>query len=174
MLEDLVIDTNVFLHADDPRQGDRQVDAKALLDRLLEVSTCLAVDEGFDVDPARNRSHIGHEYLTYLTGVSTGMQVVVALATNDRLKVTPKRVDQPVRDKIKQLIKEKTDRPFLAVACNTASRKLCSHDFTDFQKSKRKTISKDLNVDVCEAVNVLEMLDDCDGDPTPSDEAEAA
>ena len=160
MLDDLVVDTNVLMHADDPRQPVQQEQARALLDRLLDAPTVLAVDEGFDVNSSRNRSQIGHEYLRNLTGASLGMQVIASLASNDRVRVTPRKVDQAIKKRINQLVRKKTDRSFLAVACNTESRTFCSHDFQDFQKAKRKTIAKDLTVHVCEAVDALGMLSD--------------
>jgi predicted nucleic acid-binding protein len=164
MLDDIVVDTNVFLHADDPRQENRQQEAIEFLNRLVEVSTSIAVDEGFDVDESKNRSQIGYEYLTNLTAVSLGMRVIVALVSGDRVETKSRSLNVAAKKRINQLIRKKSDRAFLAVACNSNSKILCSHDFEDFQKPKRKTIRKDLGVTICEAEDAIQLLDD---DPAP-------
>jgi len=158
MLKDIVVDTNVFLHADDPRQEGRQQEAIDFLNKLLEVPTSIAVDEGFDVDESRNRSQIGYEYLTNLTAVSLGMRIIIALVAGDRVDTKSRSLNAGARKRINQLIRKKSDRAFLGVACNSNSKILCSHDFEDFQKPKRKTIRKDLGVTICEAVDAIEFL----------------
>src|SRR2546429_630081 len=61
MLPDIVIDTNVLGHPDTPTEP-RYAASRALVLRLLEISTHLCVDEGFALDEARNRSFICAEY----------------------------------------------------------------------------------------------------------------
>lgn len=63
MITDVVVDTNVWVHASNP--GEQRFEAALeFLEKLLySASILLCVDEGFSLDEASNRSLIGREYL---------------------------------------------------------------------------------------------------------------
>jgi len=151
MLHDIVVDTNVLMHCTDSRES-RQHASVELLRRLLASTTVLCVDVGFDLDSARNQSHIGHEYLKHLRFGSLGMIVVSQLAQRKRIRFLPKRPsDVAARRKINRLITNRIDRIFLGVATNSESSILASHDHQDFPTGKRTAIRAELGVEVIEA-----------------------
>ena len=145
MLSDLVIDTNVLVHADDERQG-HQDDVIGLLDDLVRGDAALCLDSGFDVDESKNRSLIGAEYLERLTYASTGMQVVAHLFSTGRVSVVSKSVPKGIKSAIEQCVRNKRDRTFISVAHNSDGQTLCSHDFVDMQPKKRKHLKSKVGV----------------------------
>ena len=157
MLDDVVVDTNVIAHAQNPAEA-RFADSEALLRCFLELHTSLCVDEGFDMDEARNQSHICSEYLQHIHFGSLGFTVISYLATNGRIKQLPRLATRTVSRRINQLLRNRMDRAFLNVACNSTEMVLVSHDYTDFQARKRTTIRKELGVRVIEASHCLGLL----------------
>lgn len=153
MLTDIVIDTNVLLHADDPRQA-HQAQAYELLQKLRRVTTALCVDEGFDLDESKNASLIGGEYFERLTATHTATALLAHLFANDRVKLVTRSVTPGVQKALNQCVRKKRDRTFLAVARNSAERILCSHDFEDMQTTKRKFLKDRVGVEVL-AVEVV-------------------
>lgn len=158
MLDDLVIDTNVFLHAENFSE-DRQKDARRLMDQLLKCETVLCIDAGFDLDESRNRSLIGAEYLRHLRFGSVGYALIQHLALSHRLKQIDRRnVAERARRKTNQLIANRRDRTFVSIATTNAERVLVSHDHRDFPRPKRRQIAKALRVDIVEAVDCCSRL----------------
>ncbi len=157
MLDDVVVDTNVMLHAQNPNEG-RFSDSQALLRCLLEIPISLCVDEGFDISQERNRSHIGAEYLEHLRFGSIGYTVISHLASNSRIKHLPRLAPRPVSRRINQLLRNRRDRVFLNVAYNSIDMILVSHDYIDFQQNKRDTIQDELEVSVVDASACLVFL----------------
>jgi hypothetical protein len=139
MLDDLVVDTDVFVHASNPGVT-YCTDARCLLTVLEGVSTVLRVDEGFDVDPARNRSLIGGQYLEHLHFGMLAFAFVSQLASTGRIIPVSRNVVPAVGKRINQIIRDKRDRTFLKVAINSDDRFFCSHDFNDFPHRKRVEI----------------------------------
>jgi predicted nucleic acid-binding protein len=150
MLADVVIDTNVLLHAQNPTE-QRCAESLQLLQLLLEASTALCVDEGFAHDETLNRSHIGAEYLQKLRAGSFALEVIVALAARGRIRHVPRRAPLATAGKINQLLRNRVDRVFLSVAFNSTEKILVSHDYKDFQIPKRRDIASSLGVNVTEA-----------------------
>ncbi|HET7483993.1 MAG TPA: hypothetical protein VFJ64_01300 [Solirubrobacterales bacterium] len=157
MLADLVIDTNVFVHADNPAEK-RYTAASALLNALVDGETEIGVDDGFDLDPSANKSLIGHEYLEKLTPLSAGFRVLAHLAQSGRTKFVSKKFDPATRKQINQIVRNKRDRTFLLVSTEMDDRVFCSHDFKDFQKRKRRDIKAKLGVSILEADEVLNAM----------------
>lgn len=150
MLTDLVIDTNVLVHSQNP-QEPRHPDSVALLQALLDSTALLCVDEGFACDPGANRSHIGSEYLNHLRAGSLALTVVTRLAQTNRIRQLARTAPPPTKKRVNQMIANRRDRIFLSVAFNSGERILASHDYTDFQVSKRGAIEKELGVHIIEA-----------------------
>jgi hypothetical protein len=156
-LDDLVVDTNVLMHVDDPRQ-DHQEDAIALLQKLSAAATALCVDEGFDMDPAVNTSLIGGEYLQLLTGAHTALAIIAHMFASDRIRTVRRKVPQATKKSIEQCVRKKRDRTFIAVAHNSAEGILCSHDFEDMQKKKRNHIRRATGVQIVLADKAVALL----------------
>ena len=124
---DLTIDTCVLMHASDKRQPHQEA-ASQLINRILNSDIIICVDEGFVLEFSLNKSHIGAEYLEHLRFGTLGYILVATLAAKRRVKELPRRTKDN-RDKIiRQLVFDSTDRKFLAVACNSSSHILYSHD----------------------------------------------
>jgi predicted nucleic acid-binding protein len=147
MLSDLVIDTNVLLHASNPNDPNF-VRAKVFLETLLSVSTILCVEEGFSPDRASNRSYIMGEYLDFLRAGTLGLAVIQTLAAKERIKGVERAVDEREAKKIRQRVYDKTDRIFVKVALNTKERVLVSHDFTHFANHVRSSLERDIGVSI--------------------------
>ena len=157
MLRDIVVDTNVFVHASNPGVTYYS-EAKHLVAALEGSPTSLCVDEGFDVEPTRNRSLIGQEYLLYLHNGMIAFALVSELATSGRISIVPRCVDPAIGKKINQIIVNRYDRTFLKVAINSRDCFLCSHDFRDFSDHKRTKVKNLFNVRVKTAGETLLFL----------------
>ena len=154
MLNDIVIDTNVLLHAQNPNEK-RFEDSSNFINKILEKKTSLCMDEGFSEDESKNKSIIGCEYLSNLQFGSIGLNLIVQLAHQQRIKQLTKKAPKRIVRKINQLIINKIDRVFLKVAYNSDEKTLVSHDYTDFQITKRQFILTDLQIQVIEACDCL-------------------
>ncbi len=157
MLEDIVIDTNVLLHAQNPDEP-RFSDARQLIEQMLECTTTLCIDRGFDISPAQNQSKIGAEYLDKLQPGSLGFALIVNLVESFRLKQTNRLPPRDISRAINQLISNRRDRTFVGVSYNSTERMLVSHDYRDFQQAKRAVIRRNLGVRVIDASTCLPEL----------------
>jgi hypothetical protein len=158
LIADIVVDTNVWVHANNANE-QRQEHAIALAKALLEAATGLCIDDGFDLEPAKNRSTIGAEYLNNLRAGMLGYEVVVALAKAGRIKLISRNAPAATSQKINQLIRKPIDRAFLRVAFNSSSKILVSHDFEDFQAAKRAHIRQTLKIRIIEADVAIEKIE---------------
>jgi hypothetical protein len=147
MLSDLVIDTNILLHASNPGDPNFGI-AKVFLETLLNVSTILCVEKGFSPDRARNCSCIMGEYLDHLRVGTLGFVVIQALAAKERIKGVERTVGQREAKKIRQEIRDKSDRIFVKVALNTEEHILVSHDFTHFTVHVRSSLERGIGVSI--------------------------
>ncbi len=157
MLPDIVIDTNVLCHADNPSEP-RCAASLTLMNTLLVISTNLCVDEGFALDMTKNRSHICAEYLERLVPGSVPYAVLTHLAAFNRVREVHRRPDWATARRIKQMVRKARDRIFVGVAHNSAGKTLVSHDFQDFAAAKRHTVKKDIGVSIIEANESAPLL----------------
>ena len=154
MLLDIVIDTNVLVHSQNP-QEPRCALSRVFLERLRDSTSKLAVDEGFSLDRAQNNSFIGYEYIENLSFGSLAFSIVVKMASSKRIDFVPKRAPEREQRIINQHIRKKVDRVFVGVAYNSQEHMLVSHDFEDFQEAKRQYFRREINVNICEAGDVI-------------------
>lgn len=159
ILNDIVIDTNVLVHAQNPNE-QRFVDSTSLIDTILNSNTDLCVDEGFSEEEAKNRSAIGCEYLNNLYFGSVSFNLIGQLAHQNRIKQLRKKAPYQISRRINQILRNKTDRIFLNVAYNSVEKVFVSHDFTDFQPPKRNRILSNFHIHVTEACDCLDCY--CD------------
>jgi len=157
MLEDLVVDTNVFVHASNP-EVTYCGEARDLMTALETVATVLSVDEGFDMDPRRNRSLILGEYLENLHFGMLAFAFVSTLASAGRIKEVPRSVSSAVSRQVNRIIANRRDRTFLKVAINSQDHLLASHDFTDFSSRKRVKIEDIFDVRIKTAGEALNLF----------------
>lgn len=156
-LTDVTIDTNVFMHAcnsTEPRQGD----SIGLMRSMLASTTNLAIDSGFSVDPAKNTSLIGAEYLSKLVPGTLPHMLVAHLAGSGRVTIVSGKMSSQDSKKLNQMIANRRDRTFVKVAASSSSCCLVSHDFLDFSKAKRKTIRGTFGVEMIEACTCIGLV----------------
>jgi hypothetical protein len=157
VLDDLVIDTNVLVHAQNP--GERRFkDSVQFVESLLGCKAQLCVDPGFSAVESANRSLIGGEYLDKLRVGSIGYSALVMLIGAGRVREVPRAADRAANKKILQLVRKKRDRTFLSVAWGTSEKLLVSHDYEDFQEKKRAEIRKSIGVRMADAAGVCALL----------------
>lgn len=150
MLSDIVIDTNILMHADNKSETRREHCCR-FLDALRHSDTRLCLDEGFDPDEARNRSQIYGEYRKHLRPGMLGFALVAHLARSRRIKTVSRQVSNHAAQKIRQSVRNPQDRIYLRVALNSSSKTLASHDFDDFAPRIREKLRRDICVTIITA-----------------------
>ena len=157
MLKDIVIDTNIFMHADN-RGEKRQGACKKFLAALKGCDTCLCVDEGYDPEEAKNRSQIAGEYLAHFAPGGIGFAILAYLAASSRVLMVTKHVPAAVGQKIRQAIHDPTDRVFVKVAFNSADKMLASHDEANFPGEAKRSLEKGIGIRVLLAQQACDEL----------------
>ena len=148
MLNDVVVDTNVWVHSQNPSDKNFQ-EAVAFLKGLWESSTKLCVDRFFDITGSQNSSLIGHEYIEHVRPTGVGYTILSAMYASARVKSVPDKVPEDVRKFVEKTIpRNKHDRRFVVVAYNSDERRLVSHDNDDFGEDVRAGIGKRLGVSI--------------------------
>jgi hypothetical protein len=125
---------------------------------LRDCQTHLCVDEGFDLDESKNRSHIGGEYLRHLRFGMLGYEVVTHLAQSSRLRLIQRRVPERISKQIRSQIGIGPDRVYVRVAYNSQDRTLASHDFTDIPATVRQRMKISIGVSIVDAEQALTAL----------------
>lgn len=154
---DIVLDTCTLVHADNPKCEYYQYSVE-LINKMFQNTTLVTVDDGFTFDESTNQSYIGLEYIKHLKPGTLGYALVVHLATNLRISFVSNVIPNQQKNYIEQIIRNKKDRMFLRVALNSDEKTLASHDYTDYQKKKRKTIKSQLGVYIVTAEEVNDSL----------------
>jgi predicted nucleic acid-binding protein len=147
---DIVIDTCTLKHANDPNSKYFESSVEFITKMLANTTICV-VDEGFTLDESTNQSYIGLEFIKHLKPGSLGYNLILHFIQNVRLEFVSNKIPNNHKKYIEQIIRNKKDRMFLRVAYNTSEQALISHDFTDYQKRKRKKIKKDLSINIVTA-----------------------
>lgn len=138
MIVDIVVDTNVLKHAENP-QSKKQKEAGELIRYLYENSVDINADTGL---------MILNEYEAYLHPNSVGFEFVAAMIRAGRLKLLSNSVRLEDRRWIGRNVADTCDRAFLRVACISVEQLLVSHDFQDFPVRKRRQIKTRLGVGI--------------------------
>lgn len=145
-MDDLVIDTNVLVHTQNP-ECQYFSPAVDFVGKIISSNTYLCVDNGFDLDESRNRSLVCHEYLKHLVFGSPGYSLIVAAASNGRISEVDRRAPRAIAKKIDRLLpNNKHDRTFANIAFNSLCKYLITHDFTDFSEDCRQELDSELGV----------------------------
>jgi hypothetical protein len=156
-LADVTIDTNVLLHSCNPIE-QRHTASVSFLQDLLACTAKLAVDDGFSLDAAKNRSLICAEYLAKLVPGSLPSAVLIQLALTGRIVTVPMVVAPQSSKKLNQLVANRRDRTFVKVCANSNGKVLVTHDFDDFPASTRTQINKLFSINLLEAVHCQAQL----------------
>jgi len=149
---DVVIDTNVLVHAKNPAVWSHD-DAKSFLVALLAGQAKWCMDEGFSWNEADNQSFIYSEYRRKLIPTDLGLSVLAKLARTRRVAIAPK-CSRDVRDRIRALVPANpVDCRFAQTAAESQSGMLVSHDVQDFPDRVRAAMrgDRELRVDILHA-----------------------
>jgi len=157
MLVDIVLDTNVLMHADNDKEPRCQM-SRDLLTELQDCATHLCVDEGFNLDEAKNRSQIYSEYLGHLRHGTLGFALVAHLARSQRVRTVSRGVPPQVSKKIYTQGLSGPDRTYVKVAFNSDGKTLACHDFGDVPVTVRVRLRKTIGVHVLDAGAALAAL----------------
>jgi hypothetical protein len=159
MLADIVVDTNVLVHANNPETAYFE-ESRKLADALLHSSseTKLRVDDGFRPIEAENQSQIVSEYWRQLAPGMLGHHLVQTLAAEGRIRAVPPIKDKNLKDKVRKLVNDKSDRVFLLTAIMSTAKVLVSHDDQAFPESACASCADGWGVNVCEALGSLDLL----------------
>ena len=157
MLVDLVIDTNVLAHANNPENQHNSASIN-LIEALYSCSSLICVDEGFSIIEAENRSFIGSEYLENLVPGMLGYNVISYLASIDRVKIVTKRTSSQISRYINQRVFNNKDKIFLKVTFNSIEKVLISHDFTDFPTRLRTEFNRRQSICIFTADSGVDRL----------------
>jgi hypothetical protein len=125
---------------------------------LKDAATKLCVDEGFSFEEAKNKSHIGSEYLFHLRVGSLGYEIIVHLGRLQRIKIVPRAVPQAVAKTIKRQVGKGADRTYVRVAFNSDDKILASHDFGDLTEGVRTRLCEKIKVRVVGAKDAATEL----------------
>jgi hypothetical protein len=157
MLADIVLDTNVLVHADNLQEPRRQ-DCCELIAEMTNCTTHLCLDEGFDLNEANNKSIIGSEYAKHLRFGMVGFALVSHLARSMRLKQLSHRVPQNVARQIMTQVPKGPDRIFLKIAFNSNAKTLACHDFNDVPATVRARLRQSIGLHVLDASAAVAAL----------------
>jgi len=138
MADDIVVDTNVFMHADNPKSG-RQDSARNLLNQIDQNSIPIGIDDA---------QKIFGEYLEYLAASSLGRNYLTKWFSQGAYVLISAKVPPSDARWIGKNISDTLDKVFLKVATNSQEQDFVSHDFDDFPKRKRRDILARLGVSV--------------------------
>ncbi|WP_333695483.1 hypothetical protein [Flavobacterium sp.] len=152
-MNDIVIDTCTLVHADNP-ESDYFEHSVDFINRMTANTILCTVDEGFDMNDPVHSSYIALEYIKHLKPTSLGYYLMIHIAQNSRFNFVSIKVPQKEKKVVEQKIRNKKDRHFLRVAINSNDKILASHDFTDYQKSKRKYFKKEMGIEIVTAEEV--------------------
>jgi len=157
MLVDIVLDTNVLMHAHNPEEL-RHDTCRELVQEMTTCATHLCVDEGFDLKEANNRSIIGSEYIKHLGFGTVGHALIAHLAKSLRVKYVSPRVPQNVSKKILQQVRKGPDRTFLKVAFNSNDKTLACHDFNDVPEGVRIRLREAVGLRIVDSAGAVAAL----------------
>lgn len=154
-LIDIVIDTNVLMHANNSEEA-RQQDSIDLINYLLSSTEFICVDEGFVYNETQNRSLIGSEYIKHLKNGSLGYSLIVQVALQQRIREKSRNAPAHISKKINQCIshEKSRDKTFLKVAYNSIEKTLVTHDREDFSNQKRTYILNTFGIKILDAGQV--------------------
>lgn len=156
-IHDVVLDTNVLLHAANPIEP-RFGDALNLVTALVDSTTALCVDEGFDFDETKNRSLVGAEYLEKLVVGTPGHALITKMALEGRVVFVKASMPAGEAKKLNQMLANRRDRTFIKVAAASGGKTLVSHDYHDFPAQKRADIGRLFRVVVQDAAATLPVV----------------
>lgn len=144
---DIVLDTNVLSHADNPGSS-HQVSAKSVLDWMRGCEVYWVLDDNGKSQPDPHTSQLYLEYRQTLPPMGAAIQLFASCLAAGRVRFAP-RPAQAVRDKIRQLVpRNKKDQVILGATVGSTDKVLISNDERDFSSSVRRLALTQLGVTI--------------------------
>lgn len=154
---DIVLDTNVLSHADNPGSS-HQLSAQRVLDWMRGCEVYWVLDDNGKSQPDPHTSQLYLEYRQTLPPMGAAIQLFAACLAGGRVRFAP-RPAQTVRDNIRRLVpRNKKDQVILGAAAGATDKVMISNDESDFPKSVRKKALTQLAV-------TIHHSDDFDSEP---------
>jgi hypothetical protein len=140
---DIVVDTNVFMHAGDPYVKFFD-GARAFVEALYSANTLLCIDiPRADSTPSHGASLIWAEYERKMKTTTYGMAVLAKLASTKRISWLSRDVGAAINKEIRALVPRNTrDKTFVRVAYHSIDKLFVSNDSSDFGPAVRKALRK--------------------------------
>lgn len=149
-MDDVVVDTNVLAHADNPGHAFFE-SSREFFSALLEAETAWCLDEGFHPLESGNLSRVYSEYRATVLPIGLGLQVLAHLAATGRIRLVS-RANSRVRGQIRRIVPHNTvDRLFVELAYGSTEHVLVSHDYSDFHEDCRTVLLARLGVEIVDA-----------------------
>ncbi len=150
-MPDIVVDTNVWVHATDRGDGLLSDDAAAFVVRLLESRTSICVDPGACIPATATTSRIWAEYRDQqlLNPARAEYFVLAALYSDQRVTEVAPRTNTRYTKVLRRLIYDKDDRIFVRVAVETNDQTLVSNDGDYLEHCTKREFRRALGVTLC-------------------------
>lgn len=144
---DVVVDTNVLAHADDPKKATSQASQQLLL-FIKESELKWVLDDQGKKAPNPETSLLHAEYRNTIVEMGFSATVFAFLLRTNRVIFAPRPGEQ-VRKAIRKLVPaNKGDQAVLGAAVGSTDGVLVSNDFGDFTAAVRTSVLKELSVTV--------------------------
>lgn len=143
-LNDIVIDTNILMHANN-HEAISQGECIKVINYLLTSSELICVDTAVDV----NRSFILNEYFSNLrTPGTAGRAFIEQMLKTGRFKAVSKSAGSRATGLINRTMNnnKQTDKTFLKVTYNSIDKTFVTEDFEDFTQDKRNMYADELEI----------------------------
>lgn len=145
--EDIVLDTNVLSHAENPGSVNQE-SALAVLHWMMKSNTLWVLDDNGKDAPNPWTSILYVEYHETLPPQSLSLLLLQTCLQSERVKFAarPTRVDREIIERL--IPRNKRDRAVLGAARGSTDRILVSNDEADFDAATRKAVKKVLGVQI--------------------------
>lgn len=147
-LEDVVVDTNVFVHSHNQSDAHHEMSRDFVL-WLHGGQTSLCHDRPDGGEPPTSK--ILAEYAAHVSEISLASQVIADLLTSGRWRAVDGSIDKATRDWLKTRVRDRSDHVFAIVASRSEERHLVSHDDRAFTAEACADLADKFGVHVCGA-----------------------
>lgn len=152
-LKDIVVDTNIFIHANNNAIKSCE-SCIAFLNRLLNSNVFLAIDDEFNIDESKNTSRISYEYFKYIRHGSLSYAILLSIIKSNRIKQILESEYNCHKKLFNKIVRNKDDIIFLSVSLCTEDKIFITNDFEDFNSGKRKLWEKDMDLKLLSSIEL--------------------
>lgn len=150
MAIDIVIDANVFAHAENPNNAYFS-SAVDLVTNLVGSDESLALDDTGKRSPNEATSNLYREYTECLSPNSISFVVIKMLLDSGRVTFH-RRPSREIWNKCEKLVpRNRNDAIVLGVGVQTDRHLIVSNDYRDFHSKARKKVLKELDVTILDS-----------------------